>query len=227
MPVQRTRYDHSNVNEEDEEALFLEIIASLPHGAVFVSIGTAIGYYPLLARKIRPDLVIHCFEPLPSHQSFFLENIELNGVSRNEFHIHPLAISTRRKKVLLRDHSYGSYIFTVENRDLLNNLPNQKQLEKSTILVDAITLKEVNAFINIPFLDFVQIDIQGHEASVLGDYFTKMGDQNKMVSRFLIGTHGLKIHQNCRNSFLENGYRLLLDQPDPKNQADGILYAVQ
>ena len=71
------------------------------------------------------------------------------------------------------------------------------------ILVNAITLKEVNAFINIPSLDFLQMHIQGHEAGVLGDYFSRLGDQDKIFGRFLIGTHGFKIHQICCNTFLK------------------------
>lgn len=70
------------------------------------------------------------------------------------------------------------------------------------------------------------MDIQGHEASVLGDYFSKLGDQDKIFGRFLIGTHGVKIHQICCNTFLKNRCSLLVDHPNPKNQPDGIIYAV-
>ena len=50
MPAQRERYRKRNVHEADEEDLFIEVVSALPDDGCFVNIGTAIGYYAILAR---------------------------------------------------------------------------------------------------------------------------------------------------------------------------------
>ncbi|MFM7285988.1 MAG: hypothetical protein ACKO02_04035 [Cyanobium sp.] len=72
---QRMRYAKCNVHEEGEEELFLDAIKGLPNGGIFVSLASAIGYYALLAKRIRPDLIIHCFEPLEKHRIFLYETL--------------------------------------------------------------------------------------------------------------------------------------------------------
>ena len=66
MPVQRQRYMIRNVHEADEEDLFIKIISSIPENGYFVNIGTAIGYYAILAKKLSPRLNIQAVEPLQS-----------------------------------------------------------------------------------------------------------------------------------------------------------------
>lgn len=79
LPIQRERYKSRNVHEEEEEDLFVKIIGGLHKDAVYVSVGTAIGYYPLLAKRLKNDINVHCFEPLPLHLEYLKENMELNG----------------------------------------------------------------------------------------------------------------------------------------------------
>jgi len=47
-----------------------------------VSLGSAIGYYALLAKYTCSNIKIHCFEPLDRHRRYLEENIELNGFQR-------------------------------------------------------------------------------------------------------------------------------------------------
>ena len=71
------------------------------------------------------------------------------------------------------------------------------------------------------------MDVQGLEVEVLkgGVESLKAG----AVKTFLIGTHGqargLTLHEECRALLCASGYAIEIDQPDTKEQPDGILVA--
>lgn len=211
LDVQKLRYEKRNVHEEDEEDIFIETIKSLPNHANYVNVGTAIGYYPLLTKKIRPDIKIYCFEPLPLHLAFFHENISLNGFNTTDFMIFDMAISSISSTVGLKDESFGSYV-------------TSGTIDQSSISVNAIVLSDIFNLIGQQDIDFLQMDIQGHEESVLTTYFSENSQTTGSIKSFLIGTHGDHIHSACRTLFLNNGYKLKLDEPNTKNQPDGIIY---
>lgn len=210
LDVQKVRYAKRNVHEQDEEDVFTNIIHSLPDSGCYVNVGTAIGYYPMLARNIRPDLRIHCFEPLPRHVEFFRDNMKLNGFSDKDFSIHEVAVSTAPGRAFLKDESYGSLLV----RDAGG---------PSVIEVEAIGLGDVFDLIMEQDVDFLQMDIQGHEEAVLNAYFSRERTRAGVIQSFLVGTHGAKVHERCRQLFVDNGYVLEIDEQAPVNQPDGIL----
>ena len=71
------------------------------------------------------------------------------------------------------------------------------------------------------------MDVQGLEVEVLRGAHESM--RTGAVKTFLIGTHGrmvgLTLHQECRELLQANGYAIEVDQPDTKEQPDGILVA--
>jgi len=181
----------------------------------------------LLAKKLRPDIRIHCFEPLPLHLRYFYENIKLNGFTKADFRIFDMAVSTKLSKVILKDQSYGSSIMLNSKKRLAKNLLKKiagKPIDQSLISVDAIPLSDVFTTIGSQDVDFLQMDIQGHEEPVLATYFSNLANTSGYIKSFLVGTHGNRIHESCQYLFLNNGYILKLDVPDTKNQPDGILY---
>lgn len=211
LDVQKIRYSKRNVHEEDEEDVFTDIIRSLPHGGCFLNVGTAIGYYPLLAKKLRPDLRIHCFEPLPRHVAFFRDNMKLNGVCEDDFSIHQVAISTAPGRSCFKDESYSS--------SLVRGAEGPLVME-----VETIAMNDIFERIQASEVDFLQMDIQGHEAPVLEAFFSGERGPTGLIRSFLIGTHGCPIHDRCRNVLQDNGYIMQIDVPKPSNQPDGILY---
>ncbi|MEB3265670.1 MAG: FkbM family methyltransferase [Cyanobacteriota bacterium] len=225
---QRARYQHCNVHEEDEEKIFLDTIQDCPHGSCFVSVGTAVGYYPLLTRQRRPDIRLCCFEPLPRHRDYFLENIILNGHDPGCFEIFDLAISTGSMELKLVDENFSSHVASASainrGRQLLRRLLKRQQTPQS-ITVQAIRLVDVFQTIKMSSIALLQMDIQGHEEAVLRTYFNTISTGEHRIERFLIGTHGDSIHQACARMLHDNGYTLLVDNPDTLNQPDGILLA--
>jgi FkbM family methyltransferase len=232
---QRARYQRHNVHEKDEEDLFISIVTSLPQEAVYVSVGTAIGYYPLLAKKIRSDLLIHCFEPLPRHLKYLDENIELNGFSSNDFHVHRFAISMGQGEALFVDHSYGSslvgdgQIARRNQKSILLWLKNALKIswtgrrQDRYFSVPALPLSQIFEIVDEEKIDLLQMDIQGFEGSVLDAYFVSAESRRKRIEQFLVGTHGPEIHEKCKRLLENAGFRILRDDYDTKHQPDGIL----
>jgi hypothetical protein len=72
-------------------------------------------------------------------------------------------------------------------------------------------------------VDLLQIDVQGLEVEVLKGGMQSMASGG--VRTFLIGTHGLRIHQECVARLQASGYVIEIDQPDTKEQPDGIIVA--
>lgn len=79
------RYRRHNLHEPEEEAIFLQRLALVPHQGTFVIIGAAIGNECLLAKKIRQGFKIVAYEPLSAHRRFFQENIRLNPMRAEGF----------------------------------------------------------------------------------------------------------------------------------------------
>jgi FkbM family methyltransferase len=141
-----------------EESINNYIDRSIKPGMVCLDVGANIGIMSAhLAKKVRPDGVVHCFEPVPHIHRRLRQNIERNnlqGVAR----LHHVALSDKAGDITMRIAD--------------ENLPNQgmgslvsDQLEE---LVNAITIKSttLDDFAEnekLDRLDFIKIDIQGAE----------------------------------------------------------------
>lgn len=214
VEAQRIRYAKCNVHEEDEEELFLEMVRGLAPGARFVSLGTAIGYYVLLAKRVRPDLIVHCFEPLERHRNFLMANIKLNGFSDADFWVHDLAVAPGDTDYLLVDRSFGSFLVRPEDAGA-----------RPVSQVKSVALSKLGPCIGSDQVDLVQMDVQGFEAAILEEFVSAAAGRLS-VKAFLIGTHGEAIHKRCRSALVGAGYECLCDQFHTVNQPDGILAAM-
>ena len=234
-PNQRDRYNRRNVHEAEEENVFIEILKTIPPDGCFVNIGSAIGYYALLAKKLVHGLTIHAIEPLKRHRIFFTENIRLNGLEKSSFVFHTEGISSLNGKAKFLDKDYGSSIQrgfkNKENKGLKSMVSllckyliyrtDQKKLN-TTHTIKTRTLDSLSAEIEKP-IDLCQMDVQGLEAEVLEGAQEVL--QTGKVKTFLIGTHSQKLHDDCINLLVENGYVIEYDNYNTREQPDGILVA--
>lgn len=232
LDIQRKRYTIKNVHEAEEEDLFIQIINQLPPNAIYVNIGSAIGYYPMLARQLRKDILIYCFEPLTRHIIQFKENLCLNQMDEKSFTIYNKAVSDVNATVSFVDESFGSTIIKYAYepysiRHLKNIIKRNIGHSKGTIQkVAAIPLSHVFLLASSTTIDFVQMDIQGFEQLVLEQYFKDIQQQSNIITSFLIGTHGNTIHNTCIKLLAKNQYKLLVNEPVLKNQPDGIIHCI-
>ncbi|GBE07666.1 hypothetical protein BMS3Bbin11_01778 [bacterium BMS3Bbin11] len=240
MPAQRQRYRIKNVHEADEEDLFIKIISSIPADGCFVNIGTAIGYYAILAKKLSPQLHVHAVEPLKSFRSCFLDNIKLNNLSIQDFVIHPTAVGATDGRVSFLEKGYESQLLVMNDRkgklaqismkirDLIKaGLGSMgvkryaagmgRKSEVDTITLDTL-VKRVGRQI-----DVMSMDVQGLEVDILtgGNSVLEQSD----VKTIIIGTHGNNIHQLCIKMLSDRNYMIEYDEPDTPHQPDGIIIA--
>jgi len=234
LQSQRERYAEENLHEPEEETIFRSIVESIPSGGCFTNVGSAIGYYLILAKRLRPDLDVHAFEPLEEHRSKIKENIRINGVSGEEITVHGAAISSRTGWEMLVDTGYGSHVVERE-RDSLKGLVREAKFFVKHALsrvglrrgadvrwMRTMSLDEAQSRIGRSF-HLVQMDVQGLEADVLDGarHLMRNGD----VETFLIGTHGEEVHRECTSILRSFDYEIIHDRPSPERQPDGILVA--
>jgi FkbM family methyltransferase len=211
---QRERYKRRNVHEAEEEDIFLEILRSLPPDGCFLNIGSAIGYYPLLAKRTVPGLVVHAVEPLELHRRQFLENIALNGLVRRDFTIHEEAISSSAGRASFLEDGYGSGI---QRSSDAARRKSRRVLEIRTTTLDRL-VERIERHV-----DLCQMDVQGHELDALegAPRTLKSGG----IATFLIGTHSPRLHRRCMALLTDHRYEILHDFYYTQEQPDGILAA--
>ena len=235
LDEQRARYKKRNVHEAEEEEIFIDLIGRLPADGCFVDVGAAIGYYLILAHKLSPRLTIHGVEPLERHRRFLNDNLVLNGLTRDGFVIHAEGLTSSAGSRTFMDRGYSSRLAPEGVQRAVSLSARWKHLleavglrrPKNEILtIPTITLDAFVKRVGRP-IDLLQMDVQGLEVEVLKGAPESM--QTGAVKCFLIGTHGrargLTLHEECRELLRASGYTIEIDQPDTKEQPDGILVA--
>ena len=240
MPAQRQRYKIRNVHEADEEDLFIKIISSLPDDGTFVNIGTAIGYYAILAKRLSPQLHVHAVEPLTSFRNYLSDNIKLNDLSKNDFVIHEYAVGASNGRVSFLEKGYESQLLvSSKGQGIINHLTLQiKNLIKAVL--GAIGVKRYAAGSGTKLIIFIKsvvslkqpvgrqvdvmsMDVQGLETDILtgGAGVLERGD----VKTFIIGTHGKAIHKQCIGMLTSQNYSIEYEEENTQHQPDGIIVA--
>jgi len=211
IPVQKERYKVRNVHEAEEEDIFVQLICLTQNNrACFISVGSAIGYYAILAKKLNPNIEVHAAEPLEIHRQWFIENIELNGLRIEDFVLYSEAVSNEEGYSKFVEAGYGSRI------------GNKVSNDESVKIVKTTTLDRIVKRLG-KAVDLVQIDVQGLEVNVLlGSHYSI---KNKNIKTFLIGTHGREIHQSCIEILSNSGYSIVFEIDKPQIQPDGIIVA--
>ena len=128
-------------------------------GWTAVDVGANIGYFTLLmANRVGPQGKVIAFEPLAENFRILQENIQLNGhtnvVAEN------LALMSRTERIELRSATPGAITWVASVRIDQNSAVESQSVE-------AVTLDEYVQKKGIAKVDFLKIDVEGAEASVL------------------------------------------------------------
>ncbi|MBP9771455.1 MAG: FkbM family methyltransferase [Candidatus Pacebacteria bacterium] len=134
----------------------------LPQRPVIYDVGANIGLATLYFKHIRPDAIVHCFEPNPSA----LDALEKNVTHLSDVHIHPVAISDRE----------GTASFQ-------SNIPASG---KARIGVGDITVPTQQ--LDFEYVDLLKIDVEGAEYQIIPDLAAR--GLLKKIARLAIEIHG-------------------------------------
>ncbi len=149
--------NNGNIQTNGELQLIRNV---LPQCKVVFDVGANIGDWTALALKINPSLNIHCFEP--STATFqrlkacnFGENVTLNN----------FGLSSAYENLPLHVYEDGSGLNSLYVRHGLEEglgLASQSKVE----FIRVQTLDGYCQQANIPYIDFLKVDVEGHELEV-------------------------------------------------------------
>jgi FkbM family methyltransferase len=145
----------------DFEGSEREVMRGLLKGAtVFIDAGANLGIYSLLASKAcGSGALVLAFEPSPIELRKLLVTIDWNDL-RNVL-VCPFALSDRTDTI--------TFYESLEGHGALNRVdrPGDDRTLYRQTTVQAVTLDSYLAFIGVGRVDFIKIDVEGHELPLL------------------------------------------------------------
>jgi FkbM family methyltransferase len=161
--------------EYDKQSIFQETITQ---GSIVFDIGANVGFYTLLSSVlVGPEGKVFAFEPLPNNLLYLKRHIQLN-------HLTNVSII----EAAVADHDGFTNFEEGKTRSQGYISP------KGTLLVRTICLDKLYLRGEILIPDFMKIDVEGAEMSVL--LGAKLIFQHYHPVIFL-STHGKYVHQQC------------------------------
>jgi|GEM_PF-1696242 len=127
-------------------------------GGTMLDVGANVGFYSLVASLAFKH--VYAFEPCSITFTRLEKNIRLSA--KNHIHAYPLGLSSNSGKTLLRVFEAASGNNTIEKSHASEVMHNYTDEE-----INIMTLDEVATKFEFEEVDFIKIDVEGHEAEVL------------------------------------------------------------
>ncbi len=170
--------------EFDKQELIAEAVKN---GSVFFDIGAHVGFYTLLASSLVGGAgKVYAFEPLPRNLSFLKKHLKLNDV-RNVT-VFEAAVAA----------SPGQAQFSEAANSSMGKLS-----EEGAIKVELVSLDDLLATGKIASPDYMKIDVEGAELSVLQGARGILANSAPMI---FLATHGSEVHSQCISFLQSLGY---------------------
>lgn len=182
-------YGGGGLIESSGEKWVLEnVVRKACHGrpVVIFDVGANVGDYSLLLRDMLPSATIFAFEPATA---VYLELVKrLSAVSYNGVTPFNIGFSDTRKEVDLYSYSAnGTEASVLSSIDL--RLPTQNVEVKHTSS-ERITVETIDSFCeaqDIGRIDFLKLDVEGHEVSILRGARRMLGEDRISMIQFEFG----------------------------------------
>ncbi len=149
--------NNDEIHSNGELALMRKV---LPHCKTVFDVGANVGKWTRLALGIKPDLSIHCFEPSCTTFAALAENVFPSGVTCNNF---GLGSSQGTANMCIYAEAGGT-----------NSLYHRQGVALATANVpvgsETVGLETFDRYCEregITQVDFVKIDVEGHELAVM------------------------------------------------------------
>ena len=154
-----------NLHEPIEEEWFVRLLKEADVDPVFADVGSALGYYTILARKLRTDVFVHSVEPLSVHREALERNLALNGISRSSVEVHTSPVAASSGPVLFFEQDFGSCIIDAS-----------EPRASSCLSLVGVSMADFLALI-ARRVELVKMDIQGSEAAVISAFLASCNPQ--------------------------------------------------
>lgn len=131
------------------------IISKIPQNGVFIDIGANVGSISIPISKLRPDIKIYSIEASPRVFAYLQYNVEVNGCSNIRIENRALSnVDNQFVPFYSPEELFGKGSFS----PVFTDIPEQVQ----TIKLDTFITEN-----SIEMLDFIKIDVEGYEKTVL------------------------------------------------------------
>jgi FkbM family methyltransferase len=145
---------------------------------VVLDVGANVGFWTIpMAKALGPAGRVHPFEPISSNHLRLRENVRLNGL-QSITQVHELGLSDRRATLqisLREDFANGS---GTGNASIVID-DSDGRFQCAMIEVD--TLDKIFPSLNVERLDFVKVDIEGHEDKFLAGAASTIGQFRPII----------------------------------------------
>lgn len=135
----------------------------LPRNPVIVEAGAHKGWDTIEISRLWPHAMIHCFEPVPELYDLLVKN---TSCCKNVF-CYPLALSdiTGNRKMFISSGASDASSSLMQPEEHLSVHPDV--LFEKDIMIKTITLDDWAMERGIERVDFLWLDMQGHELAVM------------------------------------------------------------
>lgn len=158
--------------------------------AICIDAGANIGLYTLAMSSLAPDGRVHAFEPSPTAFGHLQENLQVNRVTNAE--ASPFALGSGTGTVQFHDFSFFSAgSFAADEASLLTSESYGSSVSETPVT----TIDSVVAERGLPRVDFLKIDVEGAELSVL-DGAADMLAKHRPTVILEFNSFGFAMHQS-------------------------------
>jgi FkbM family methyltransferase len=139
-----------------EDPVLDVLVAIARRSSMIVDVGANVGFYSLsMAKAAGPKAMVHAFEPNPDTFALLSRHREINSAHNVE--LHGLALGARSEdRVLYAGRDSGKFSLEPEGR----SLEGAKDVKVTTM--DGLWRER-----QLPKVDLLKIDVEGHEPAVL------------------------------------------------------------
>jgi FkbM family methyltransferase len=189
--------------------------------AVCIDAGANIGLYSLALSSLAPKGTVYAFEPSPSAYSHLADNLRVNRAANVE--ASQLALSDREGTVTFHDFSFFSAgSFSSDEGSLLtSDSYGSTSFDAPTTTLDTFVAER-----GIERVDFVKIDVEGAELSVL-EGATETLAKHRPVVVLEFNSFGFTIHQSVLPQVALARIRALFPHVYVVDRVDGELAALE
>lgn len=168
-----------------EQKYFFETMRYIPNRSVSLDVGAHVGIWTKRLSTIFEKVI--AFEPVKSHVECWKENCK--GI--NNIEIHEVGLSNKKDYVDMKVTQHNSGMSTLEYDS--TRIRTSKEEKVNVVTLDSLNLDKV---------DFIKIDTEGHELSVLEGALDTIKKFNPSI---FIEIHGKEFKKE------KNAYRFLID----------------
>jgi FkbM family methyltransferase len=153
-------YAGENNSEMDTNGELRAMRRLLPRCALAFDVGANVGEWAAHALRINPALRVHCFEPASG--TFAALTSAAAGLPADRVTFNQLGLSDRPSEAVLHLHADVSQVNTLHP-----GMAEQVAAETGTETIRLDTLDRYCAERGVSEIDYLKVDVEGHELAVL------------------------------------------------------------